>query len=139
MQYRAFILFILCLCCSYNGYSQKEYSQNHARYSDIKAGMKDRHLEAEAIWVVNRKAEVIRCKEEYSKAVITSEDWEIETDHNGTITGRHLHMELYGETQDGRCGVAHCVLRQKVEGDNTYSPKLKLADMGAFYSLECEY
>jgi hypothetical protein len=133
-----FVLLALYFFCPYSGLAQSEYSTNHARFSKVQAGMKDRHLEAEAVWVVNRKAASIRCREEYKKAVIVSDDWELERNEQGFITGRHLHMELYGETEDGRCGMAHCILRQKVEGDNTYSPKLRLADMGEFYALECE-
>ncbi|MCF8451132.1 MAG: hypothetical protein K9G49_14760 [Taibaiella sp.] len=100
--------------------------------------MKDYHLQQEALRAANKRGSDIRCREDYSKAVITSEDWEVERNDEGFIMGRHLHMELYGETPDGKCGVAHCILRQKMLGDDTYSTKLKLVEMGAFYSMMCE-
>jgi len=100
--------------------------------------MKDKRLEEEALWVANKRATTTRCREEYVWAKIVSENWELERNEDGEIIGRHLHMELYGETDDGRCGVSHCIFRQRVQGDNTYAPKLKLADMGPFYALDCE-
>lgn len=128
----ACLLIVICFCCS------PAFSQNYAKFSHIKAGMKDYHLQQEALRAANKRGSDIRCREDYSKAVITSEDWEVERNDEGFIMGRHLHMELYGETPDGKCGVAHCILRQKMLGDDTYSTKLKLVEMGAFYSMMCE-
>lgn len=112
--------------------------QNNARFSAIKSGMHSQRLENEALWLANKKVSTIRCSETFTDAKITSEDWDIERNTEGVITGRHLHMELYGQTPDGKCGMSHCVFRQKLQGDNTFSSKMKLVDLGEFYALECE-
>lgn len=112
--------------------------QNNARFSAIKPGMHNERLENEAIWLANKKAGTIKCDEEFIDAKITSEDWGMDYDMQGRITGRHLHMELYGETRNGKCGMSHCVFRQKLQGDNTFSPRLKLVELGEFFAMECE-
>ena len=113
-------------------------AQNNARFSAIKPGMRNERLENEAIWLANKKAGTIKCDEEFIDAKIISEDWGMDYDTHGRITGRHLHMELYGETRDGKCGMSHCVFRQKLQGDNTFSPRMKLAELGEFFAMECE-
>lgn len=112
--------------------------QNNARFSAIKPGMRNERLENEAIWLANKKAGTIKCDEEFIDAKITSEDWGMDYDMQGRLTGRHLHMELYGETRNGKCGMSHCVFRQKLQGDNTFSPRLKLVELGEFFAMECE-
>lgn len=112
--------------------------QNNARFSAINPGMHNERLENEAIWLANKKAGTIKCDEEFIDAKITSEDWGMDYDMQGRITGRHLHMELYGETRSGKCGMSHCVFRQKLQGDNTFSPRLKLVELGEFFAMECE-
>jgi len=112
--------------------------QNNARLSAIKAAMHNERLENEAIWLANKKAGTIKCDEEFIDAKITSEDWGMDYDIQGRLTGRHLHMELYGETRNGKCGMSHCVFRQKLQGDNTFSPRLKLVELGEFFAMECE-
>lgn len=100
--------------------------------------MRNERLENEAIWLANKKAGTIKCDEEFIDAKITSEDWGMDYDMQGRLTGRHLHMELYGETRNGKCGMSHCVFRQKLQGDNTFSPRLKLVELGEFFAMECE-
>lgn len=113
-------------------------AQNHARYSDIKRTWKDEGLEHQALHEANKFAETMRCREQFIYAKIVSEEWEIVPAGAGLIAGRYIHMELYGETYDGKCGVAHCVFRQRRLGDNTFSPKLKIVELSEFYALECE-
>lgn len=113
-------------------------AQNHARYSNIKRTWKDEGLEYEALREANKFAETMRCREQFLRAKIVSEGWEVVNDEPGMVPGRYIHMELYGETNDDRCGVAHCVFRQKRLGDNIYSPHLRIVELGEFYVLECE-
>ncbi len=113
-------------------------AQNYARYSDIQAGMHDPILEHQAVMAANKRAAAIRCPESFEDAKITSSEWEIVRHENGMIVGRYLHIELFGRTDRGRCGAAHCVFRQKMRGDNTYAPRLTLVEMGPFYRMRCE-
>lgn len=133
MRTRYLLVALIAICAT-----ETRGQQNNARFSDVKAGMHSTRLENEAIWLANKKAGTIRCAEEFVDARITSDDWELDYDAHHHITGRHLHMELYGETRDGRCGMAHCVFRQKLEGDNTFSSRLKLVQLGELYPIECE-
>ncbi len=112
--------------------------QNKARYSDVKASMKKPQLEAHALYVANKRAAALRCREEFKIAKIVSDDWEVMRNDHGMVIARYIHMELYGETTDGRCGMSHCIFRQNMLADNTYSPRLKVENLGAFYDLECE-
>ncbi len=132
MRQVACILFVLCFCIA------PAYSQNYARYSDIKAGMKDAHLEHQGVMAANKRASALRCKESYEDARIVSEGWEVARNCDGMITGRYIHMELYGTDYEGKCGVSHCIFKQRRRGDETYSPKLTVVEMGAFYNLTCE-
>lgn len=113
--------------------------QNSARFSDIKAGMRDYRLEHIALVEANKRASALRCRETYFKAIITSDHWAIEKNQEGRTIGRHIHMELYGESYDGHCGATHFVFRQAVLGDDTYSRRIRVADIGDFYDLPCEY
>ncbi len=126
--------FIVALCCIQG----QCIAQNHARYSDIEEGMRDEWLEREAIHVANKRASALKCRETYTVAKITSEDWITERDWHGNVTGRYLHMELYGETYDGQCGVTHFVFRQRLRGDDTFAERLSISEMGSFYDMECE-
>ncbi|GAA4469209.1 hypothetical protein GCM10023093_28220 [Nemorincola caseinilytica] len=114
------------------------YAQNSARYRDIKRSWRDPELEYSGLVAANKKAASIRCQEHYILAKIVSDDWEVLANEDGNIVARYIHMELYGETRDGRCGVAHCVFRQKRMGDETYSSHLRLVELGEFYNMECE-
>lgn len=113
-------------------------AQNKAKYSDVTASMKNPKLEAHALYVANKRAAALRCREEFTKAKIVSDDWEVMRNGSGMIIARYIHMELYGETTDGRCGMSHCIFRQNMLADNTYSPRLKVENLGAFYDLICE-
>lgn len=114
-------------------------AQNYARFRDIKRTWKDPELEYQALVQANKKAAAIRCQEHYILATIVSEGWEVMENADGNIVARYVHMELYGETRDGgKCGVSHCVFKQKVMGDDTYSPHLRLVELGEFYDMECE-
>lgn len=125
---------VLLVCLN----STTAVAQNHARYGDIKRTWRDERLEHQALDEANRFAATMRCPEQFLRAKIVSEGWEIVSDEPGTVPGRYIHMELYGETNDDRCGVAHCIFRQRRLADNTYSPRLKIVELGEFYVLECE-
>lgn len=114
--------------------------QNYATYSAVKAEMHDPNLEHEAVILANKIAASTGTHrhESYSDAKIVSQGWEYERNATGRATSRFIHMELYGETHDGKCGIAHFVFKQLRKGDDTYSPKLRLASMGEFYKLKCE-
>jgi hypothetical protein len=113
-------------------------AQNHARYSNVKSTWRDIGLERDAITLANKQASTIRCQEYYLDAKIVSDSWELVEDEYGRIIGRYIHLELLGETKRGECGMAHCIFRQKYEGDDTFSPRLRLVELGEFYSIECE-
>lgn len=124
---------VIVVLCSLNS-----IAQNYAKYSDIRAYMIDRKVEHQAVMAANKRAASLKCKESFQDAKIVSDNWGIMRNDNDKVTGRFLHMELYGATYEGKCGVAHCVVMQKMRGDDTYSPKLTLLEMGDFYTLKCE-
>jgi hypothetical protein len=132
MRSLACILFLFCFCIA------TASAQNYARYSDIKANMVDRHVEHQAVMAANKRAATLRCKESYEDAKIVSDDWDKIYSEAGRLIGRAIHMELYGTNYEGKCGVSHCIFQQKMRGDDTYSPKLTLVELGPFYNLKCE-
>lgn len=112
--------------------------QNYARYSDIKPAMHDIYLENEGLRLANRRAAAIKCQEIYENAVIVSDGWQVVRDCNDDVTGLELHMELYGRTYDGKCGLTHLVFRRRLRGDDTFADKMTISHMGDFYNMECE-
>lgn len=133
-RFRLIVLLAFFACL----YTHTSNAQNYARYSEIEEGMRNERLEQEAVYRANKKASSIKCRETYRVAKITSADWILEHNQYGNLTGRHLHMELYGKTYDGRCGATHFIFRQRLRGDNSFAPKLSIAEMGDFYDLVCE-
>ena len=111
-------------------------AQNHARFSDIKPGMVNRELEYAGVREANKKAAQLGCREEYTQATITSASWELFYE-DGELLGRKIHMEVYGRTWEGQCGVTHFLFRQKYLGHHEYA-KLKCDEINDFYTLECE-
>ena len=112
-------------------------SNNNAHFCDIVPAMHNRHLEEAAICAANKKAAQSGCREEYKRATIVSSAWELYYDDMGVLLGRKIHMELYGETWDGRCGATHFVFRQTYLGHHQYT-RLRCDQMGDFYAMDCE-
>jgi hypothetical protein len=133
-MYKAIFLFTFLLSCCIG----TSFGQNYARFSDIKAGMSNPYLEHHAIITANKRAAAMKCRESFSDAKIVSDAWEMFGTSYDEVAGRLIHMELYGETPDGKCGVSHCVFLQKVLEDGTYAHKLKIVELGNFYSMQCE-
>ncbi len=129
------ILFLLLVFVSIWGNAR---AQNYARYADIQSTWRDPELERQAIWVVNRKVSGIRCQEHYISAKIVSEGWHEQHNRHGDLASRTVHMELYAETDNDRCGVAHCIFRQKMLDGGVWSPRLYLVELGELYHMECE-
>lgn len=113
-------------------------AQNSARFSDVRAGMCNEWAEHEAIRWANKRANDLRCREVYKDAVIVSDKWVLCTDKYRYVTGRKVHMVLYGETYDGHCGMAHFIFIQPHEGRGYFSRKLKGEQIGNFYDVVCE-
>lgn len=113
-------------------------AQNSARFCDIKAGMDNEWVELQAIKWANRRAGALRCREVYKRATIVSDKWELCTDRYRNVTGRRVHVVLYGETYDGHCGVAHFIFIQPHEGRGYFSRRLKGYQTGDFYDVACE-
>ncbi len=76
------------------------------------------------------------CREEFKRATIVSPEWELFYDC-GTLVGRKIHMEVYGETWEGQCGVTHFIFKQKYLGHHEYG-NLRCDFMGDFYDMDCE-
>ncbi len=118
--------------------SSRTFSQNHAKFKDIVPGMVDGDIEQRAIKIANQRAIDLRCPEDYTKAVIISRKWKHELDRNGFVTGRVIHLELYAEFPEGKCGMADFIFKQKYTDEGGYSRKLFFISMGDMFTVECE-
>jgi hypothetical protein len=127
------ILLLVAFC----SVSATALCQERARFSDFKAGMKDTYLERQAVRLANNRANDLKCCEAFTKAKILSSDWDL-CFKGAKLQGRDIHIELYGQTHEGGCGVAHFIFQQRYEGRGYFSEKLKLHQMGDFYAAECE-
>lgn len=114
------------------------FSHNHAKFNDIVPGMVDGDIEQRAIKIANQRAIDLRCPEDYTKAVIISHKWKHELDKNGFVTGRVIHLELYAEFPEGKCGMADFIFKQKYTYEGGYSRKLFFVSMGDMFTVECE-
>ena len=113
-------------------------AQNLARFSNIKPGMQDGDIERRAVKIANQRAWDLRCPEDYTKAIIISHKWKHELDRNGFVTGRVIHLELYCERPDGKCGMADFIFKQKHLGEGAYTQRLFFVAMGDMVTIDCE-
>jgi hypothetical protein len=114
------------------------FSQNHARFSDIKPCLTGgEEFMERALKIANERAVNLRCPETYTRAVILSCDWEMDYDGTGCVRARKLHMELYCEKPDG-CGMAEFSFKQKYKGDGYFSDRLVFDRVGYMYDIDCE-
>ncbi len=114
------------------------WAQNNATFGAITPTWRNKELEHAALREANHRAGTTRCREYFVAAKIVSDEWEPLIGENGRVVGRAIHMELLAETLEGGCGVVHCIFRQRRQADDTWAPRLKLADMGEYYAQECE-
>ena len=114
------------------------FAQNLARFSDIRPGMTDGEIEQRAVKIANQRAWDLRCPEDYTQAVIISHKWKQELDRDGFVTGRVIHLELYCERPEGKCGMADFVFKQKHLGEGEYTRKLFFVAMGDMVTIDCE-
>ena len=113
------------------------FAQNRVTFHDIKAGMENRGLEHQAMWVANDRATNMRWGEEYKKAKIISPEWEVVRDYNGDTLGRFINVELYCIKSNGDCAMADFVFKEKYRDDG-YSDKLICIHIGQFINIDCE-
>jgi hypothetical protein len=111
-------------------------AQNSAHFCDIKAAMHDEYLETAGVRAANKKAAQMGCREVYKVAKIVSPEWELFYE-NDLLVGRKIHMEVYGETWEGQCGVTHFIFKQKYLGHHEWG-NMRCDYMGDFYDMDCE-
>ncbi len=125
--------FVVLIHCS-----SPVFSQNRAKFSHIVPGMLDGEIEQRAVKIANDRAQDLRCPETYTKAVIISRKWTHELDRDGFATGRVIHLELYCERPDDKCGMANFTFKQKYVGGGEYTRKLFFVSMGDMVTVDCE-
>jgi hypothetical protein len=136
MKFRYMLRFAtLTIICYF--FALQAFGQNYAHFCDVKAGMHNRDLEKSGVIAANKKAGQMGCREVFKTAVIVSSDWDQFYDDAGNLEGRKIHMELYGETWEGQCGISHFTFKQKYLGHHDYG-NLRCDFMGDFYDMDCE-
>ena len=112
-------------------------AQNQVKFSDIKAGMKNRQLERQALRIANERATDLHWLAEYKKATIISKKWQPILNDEGYLVGRKITMELYCVEQNGNCEMADFTFKQKYT-DEGYSERLICIKIGQFINVDCE-
>ena len=112
-------------------------AQNQARFSDIKAGMRNKQLERQALRIANERATDLHWLAEYKKATIISKKWQPILNDEGYLVGRKIHMELYCVEQNGNCEIADFTFKQKYKGEG-YSDRVICIKVGQLYNVDCE-
>ena len=112
-------------------------AQNGVKFSDIKAGMKNRQLERQALRIANERATDLHWLAEYKKATIISKKWQLILNDEGYLAGRKISMELYCVEQNGNCEIADFTFKQKYT-DEGYSERLICIKIGQFINVDCE-
>lgn len=120
----------------YSSTSGLASAQNYAHFCDIKPAMVNHSLEYAGVETANKKAAQMGCREVFKMAKIVSPGWELFYEGDMLI-GRKIHMEVYGETWEGQCGVTHFIFKQKYQGHHNWG-KLRCDFMGDFYDMDCE-
>lgn len=113
-------------------------AQNKVRFSEIKAGMTDKALEKDALKIANKRGIDYCWREYYTKAVITSEKWEMAYNKNGFLVGRRIHMMLYGKLPEGKCVISDFTFKEKLLPDEKFSNILYYDHVGEMVHVECD-
>lgn len=129
-RYLALIILFTCF------FAVAANAQNQAHFCDIKAAMHNPELEQAGVLAANKKAAQMGCREEFKRATITSPEWELFYEDD-ILVGRKIHMEVYGETWEGQCGVTHFIFKQKYLGHRRFG-NLRCDFMSDFYDMDCE-
>ena len=112
-------------------------AQNQAKFSDIKAGLKNKRLEQQALRIANERATDLHWLAEYKKATIISKKWQPILNDEGYLVARKIHMELYCVEQNGNCEIADFTFKQKYTAEG-YSDRLICIKVGQLYNVDCE-
>lgn len=131
IKYIAGWVFVIAAC------SISAIAQNQAKFSDIKAGMKNKWLEQQALRIANERATDLHWLAEYKKATIISKKWQPILNDYGYLVGRKIHMELYCVEQNGNCEMADFTFKQKYKAEG-YSNRLICIKVGQLYNVDCE-
>ncbi|MBN4051188.1 hypothetical protein JYU16_00075 [bacterium AH-315-M05] len=84
-----------------------------------KAAMINPELEAKIVKAINQYAKKKGWKENFYKAIITSEEWSILRDFNtGSVSGRLIDAAVIAKWPDGHCTFRELKIKQEKEGRN---------------------
>lgn len=106
------------------------------KWSDIKAGMTNEALTAKAISVANAKAKEDDWKEKFSKAKITSTEWDVKVNIASVPVERTIEIELYAVFPGGYCRTVNMTFIQYYV-NGSYGP-LKYYSIGSYSDIDCD-
>ncbi|WP_282042925.1 hypothetical protein [Winogradskyella flava] len=112
--------------------------EENARLADAKlpkAGMQNSGLEKEALGIMQRKS---GSSKTYTKAIITSVNWDYDKNWNGVILSRSLVIALVSKEHDGKCMYQYFNFKQQAQGGGKYNSNLEFAGAGQNVYISCD-
>lgn len=100
-----------------------------------KAGMFNKDLENQALAIMRKKS---GSSKTYSKAIITSVNWDYDKNWNGVILSRSIIAALVSKEHDGKCMYQYLNFKQQAQGGGTYNSNLEFAGAGQNVYISCD-
>lgn len=111
--------------------------EENARLADAKlpkAGMQNSSLAKEAMGIMQRKS---GSSKTYTKAIITSVNWDYDKNWNGVILSRSIVVALVSKEHDGKCMYQYFNFKQQSQGGGNYNNNLEFAGAGVNVYISC--
>ncbi|MEM5566408.1 hypothetical protein WNY78_14905 [Psychroserpens sp. AS72] len=112
--------------------------EENDRLKDAKlpnAEMSNSNLESQALSIMRKKS---GSSKTYSKAIITSPNWNYDKNWNDAIVSRSLIIALVSKEHDGKCMYQYLNFKQQAQGDGKYNNNLEFAGAGQNVYISCD-
>ncbi|EDP69835.1 hypothetical protein FBALC1_09897 [Flavobacteriales bacterium ALC-1] len=112
--------------------------EENARLADAKlpkAGMQNTSLVKEALGIMQRKSGGSKT---YTKAIITSVNWDYDKNWNGVIVSRSIVVALVSKEHNGKCMYQYFNFKQQAQGSGKYNSNLEFVGAGHNVYISCD-
>ncbi|MDO5981363.1 hypothetical protein [Flavivirga spongiicola] len=113
--------------------------EENARLKDEKLpkrGMSGTGLENQALTIMRKKSS--SSGKTYTKAIITSVNWDYDKTYSGVIVSRSLSIALVSKEHDGKCMYQYFNFKQQAQGNGSFNNNLEFAGAGTNAYISCD-
>lgn len=113
--------------------------EENSRLNEVKlpkAGMSNADLQNQALTIMRNKSE--GSGKTYSKAIITSVNWDYDKTYTGVTISRSLVIALVSKEHDGKCMYQYFNFKQQAKGNGAFNSNLEFAGAGDNVYMSCQ-